>query len=84
MTPAVGTLRPSILEASFARFEASIGVGDAYRPRVARRSEEFSATVNKHEAIIVELPRLRRYARALVRGADAANDLVQDCVERSL
>ncbi len=54
------------------------------RPRVARPSEEFSATVNKHQAIIAELPRLRRYARALVRDADAADDLVQDCVERSL
>ncbi len=40
--------------------------------------------MNKHEAIIVELPRLRRYAQALVRNADTADDLVQDCVERSL
>jgi RNA polymerase sigma-70 factor (ECF subfamily) len=40
--------------------------------------------VNKREAIIAELPRLRRYARALVRNPDAADDLVQDCVERSL
>ena len=40
--------------------------------------------MNKHEAIIVELPRLRRYAQALVRDADTADDLVQDCVERSL
>ncbi len=40
--------------------------------------------MNKREAIIDELPRLRRYARALVRDADAADDLVQDCVERSL
>ncbi len=40
--------------------------------------------MNKHEAIIAELPRLRRYARALVRDADTADDLVQDCVERSL
>ncbi len=40
--------------------------------------------MNKHEAIIAELPRLRRYARALVGDSDAADDLVQDCVERSL
>lgn len=40
--------------------------------------------MNKREALIAELPRLRRYARALVRDVDAADDLVQDCVERSL
>ena len=43
-----------------------------------------AADMNKREAIIAELPRLRRYARALVRDPDAADDLVQDCVERSL
>ncbi len=35
-------------------------------------------------AILAEMPRLRRYARALVRDADAADDLVQDCIERAL
>jgi RNA polymerase sigma-70 factor (ECF subfamily) len=36
-------------------------------------------------AIIEELPHLRRYARALLRGdADAADDLVQACIERAL
>jgi len=30
------------------------------------------------------VPALRRYARALVRDADAADDLVQDCLERAL
>lgn len=35
--------------------------------------------------IIEELPHLRRYARALMCGnADAADDLVQSCVERAL
>lgn len=35
--------------------------------------------------IIEELPHLRRYARALLCGdADAADDLVQSCVERAL
>ena len=42
------------------------------------------AAMTKIEAIIAELPRLRRYARALVKNGDAADDLVQDCVERSL
>jgi RNA polymerase sigma-70 factor (ECF subfamily) len=30
------------------------------------------------------LPALRRYARALLRDRDAADDLVQDCLERAL
>ena len=34
--------------------------------------------------IAAELPRLRRYARALVKDAGAADDLVQDCLERAL
>lgn len=35
-------------------------------------------------AILAEIPRLRRYARALVRDRDSADDLVQDCLERAL
>lgn len=30
------------------------------------------------------IPQLRRFARALARDADAADDLVQDCLERAL
>ena len=30
------------------------------------------------------VPSLRRYARALTRNADAADDLVQDCLERAI
>jgi len=35
-------------------------------------------------ALIASLPRLRRYATALVGNAGAADDLVQDCIERAL
>ncbi len=35
-------------------------------------------------AILAEIPRLRRYAQALLRDRDAADDLVQDCLERAL
>lgn len=35
-------------------------------------------------AIQAEIPRLRRYARALTRDATAADDLVQDCLTRAL
>lgn len=36
------------------------------------------------QAIEEHIPALRRYARALVRDADKADDLVQDCLERSV
>jgi RNA polymerase sigma-70 factor, ECF subfamily len=38
----------------------------------------------KKTAILAQIPRLRRYARALLRDRDAADDLVQDCLERAL
>ena len=37
-----------------------------------------------HREIEAELPRLRRYARALTRDAVTADDLVQDCLTRAL
>ena len=40
--------------------------------------------VKIHQDIVAELPRLRRYARALLKDAGAADDLVQDCLERAL
>jgi RNA polymerase sigma-70 factor (ECF subfamily) len=36
------------------------------------------------DAVVTEIPHLRRYARALLRDATAADDLVQDCLERAL
>jgi RNA polymerase sigma-70 factor (ECF subfamily) len=36
------------------------------------------------DALIAQLPALRRYATALVGQAAAADDLVQDCIERAL
>ena len=36
------------------------------------------------DEIEAAIPALRRYARALVRSADAADDLVQDCLERAV
>ena len=38
----------------------------------------------KRKAILDEIPGLRRYARALLRDRDSADDLVQDCLERAL
>ncbi len=37
-----------------------------------------------HHSIEAEIPRLRRYARALCRDVAAADDLVQDCLTRAL
>lgn len=37
-----------------------------------------------HSLLEAEIPRLRRYARALVRDADRADDLVQDTLIRAL
>ena len=37
-----------------------------------------------HRQIEAEIPRLRRYARALTRDAVLADDLVQDCLTRAL
>jgi len=38
---------------------------------------------DKRRAILAEIPRLRRYARALLRDRDGADDLVQDSLERA-
>ena len=40
--------------------------------------------MDQRTAIAAELPRLRRYARALQNDPGAADDLVQDCIERAL
>ncbi|HXO01530.1 MAG TPA: sigma-70 family RNA polymerase sigma factor [Stellaceae bacterium] len=37
-----------------------------------------------HQRIEAEIPRLRRYAQALVRDAVGADDLVQECLARAL
>jgi RNA polymerase sigma-70 factor, ECF subfamily len=39
---------------------------------------------NIYKRIEEEIPRLRRYARALTRDFNAADDLVQDCLTRAL
>ena len=39
---------------------------------------------SKRDAVIAELPKLRRYATALIGDSAGADDLVQDTVERAL
>lgn len=40
--------------------------------------------MSSHDAIVAEIPRLRRYARALTGNVAAADDLVQDTLQRAL
>ena len=40
--------------------------------------------MDKKQSIIAEIPKLRRFARALVGDAARGDDLVQDCLERAL
>ncbi|OHC64037.1 MAG: RNA polymerase subunit sigma-24 [Rhodocyclales bacterium RIFCSPLOWO2_02_FULL_63_24] len=40
--------------------------------------------MSSRDAIIAEIPRLRRYARALTGRVDAADDLVQETLQRAL
>lgn len=40
--------------------------------------------MGSRDAIVAEIPRLRRYARALTGRPDTADDLVQDTLERAL
>jgi RNA polymerase sigma-70 factor (ECF subfamily) len=44
----------------------------------------ISLVADPHRDIEAEIPRLRRYARALTRDFVAADDLVQDCLTRAL
>src|SRR6185503_14972891 len=37
-----------------------------------------------HDALLIQVPRLRRYARALTGDRNSADDLVQDTLERAL
>lgn len=53
---------------------ASLRPGGGFRKRV----------MGKRDQIIAEIPRLRRFARALTGEAAAADDLVQDCLLRAL
>jgi RNA polymerase sigma-70 factor (ECF subfamily) len=39
---------------------------------------------NRNQALLAELPRLRRYARTLAGDPSQADDLVQDCLERAV
>jgi RNA polymerase sigma-70 factor (ECF subfamily) len=55
------------------------------RDRGADRSQHEELRMpDIHRDIEAEIPRLRRYARALVRDTTTADDLVQDCLVRAL
>src|SRR5437762_8503222 len=54
------------------------------RPLGRSRSAEGVFVGDIYQSIEAEIPRLRRYARALARDVAAADDLVQDCLARAL
>lgn len=55
-------------------------------PQTQSRSQPAEGTpmTEIHKRIEAEIPRLRRYARALVRDVTSADDLVQECLARAL
>lgn len=57
----------------------------AYRYDAIRPGALYADLMDdRRTAILTEIPRLRRYARALLRDHTAADDLVQDSLERAL
>ena len=57
----------------------------AVRSAIGRSSSVRGVSRGRHyRDIEAEIPRLRRYARALTRDVVAADDLVQDCLARAL
>lgn len=53
-------------------------------PPADRRQHREDFVADTYREIEAEIPRLRRYARALTRDVVAADDLVQDCLTRAL
>lgn len=52
-------------------------------PEVCREISRHKHARRQPHPIVEHIPRLRRYARALVRDPDAADNLVQDTLERA-
>jgi RNA polymerase sigma-70 factor (ECF subfamily) len=51
---------------------------------VPSKGTDAMLTYEQAAAVEEQIPALRRYARALVRNSDRADDLVQDCLERAV
>lgn len=62
-------------------FPAILGPG---RLRPGGSNLERGGVDDRRQAIIAEIPRLRRFARALAGDPSAADDLVQDCLVRAI
>src|SRR5258708_4301287 len=61
-----------------------MGLLEHCRSRSAFAEREIDRMTDLRAKIEQEIPRLRRYARALVRNPDNADDLVQDTLLRAL
>jgi RNA polymerase sigma-70 factor (ECF subfamily) len=55
-----------------------------YAPPNAAAQQETDTLTGIKEDIVAEVPRLRRYALSLIRDSVAADDLVQNCLERGI
>lgn len=73
-------LPPAAMTPAAVTGEEGSGVVDADCPLPSVESDH-RALIGRIEQ---EIPRLRRFARAMVRDATLADDLVQECLERSL
>ena len=69
---------------SFAGVADRATMAAAFPNGLLRRGPVSMEIRDTRAAIVAEIPRLRRYARVLLRNAPAADDLVQDCLERAL
>ncbi len=67
---------------TFSDYSASIRLPLGHHHQLTEQWEPFM--IDTYREIEAEIPRLRRYARALTRDVAAADDLVQDCLTRAL
>jgi RNA polymerase sigma-70 factor, ECF subfamily len=60
------------------------GIAAAIRGAAAEQAGQVVMASKFERSVEAHIPALRRYARALLRDADRAEDLLQDCLERAL
>jgi RNA polymerase sigma-70 factor, ECF subfamily len=58
--------------------------GEVPAPASPPESSSIAGTETLISAVEAEIPRLRRFARSMVRDSAQADDLVQECLERAL
>lgn len=79
---AIAAISHRLVTTTMTHLELPFGV--SRQPRFRSADAAAESTDERRRAIVEEIPRLRAYARALLRDRDAADDLVQDSLERAL